>query len=53
MSYMLVPSFEAISYVTLVLEPENRPKKSGVKSGLIQKWLKYGKKYFTRLHILR
>ena len=25
MSYMFVPNFEAIDYVTLVLEPENRP----------------------------
>ena len=26
MSYMLVPNLEAIDHVTLVLEPENRPK---------------------------
>ena len=25
MSYMFAPNFEAIGYVTLVLEPENRP----------------------------
>ena len=36
MSCMFVPNFEAIGHVTLVLEPENRPAKFGVKSGLSQ-----------------
>ena len=39
MSYMLVPNFEAINHVTLVLQPENRPaslaqKAVSVKNGL-------------------
>ena len=39
MSYMFVPNFEAISHVTLVLEPENRRaslayKAVSVKNGL-------------------
>ena len=30
------------------------PQKFGVKSGFIEKWLDYGKKYFTELlHVLR
>ena len=45
---MFVPNLEAIDHVTLVLGPENRL--ASVKSGLIQKRLKYGKKYFTRLY---
>ena len=36
MSYMFAPNFEAIGHVNLVLEPENRPCKFGVKSGLSQ-----------------
>ena len=43
MSCMFEPNFEAITYVTSVLEPETPPRKFGVKSGLIQKRLKYGK----------
>ena len=43
MSCMFEPNFEAITYVTSVLGPENPPRKFGVKSGLIQKRLKYGK----------
>ena len=49
MSYMFVPNFEAKGSVTLVLEPENRPTSWAQKSGLIQKRLQYGKKYFTWL----
>ena len=37
MSFMFVSNFEAIGHVTLVLEPENRARKFGVKSGLSQK----------------
>ena len=44
MSCMFVPNFEAIGDVTLVLEPKRPPRKFGVKSGLSQKRLKYGKK---------
>ena len=40
---MFVPNFEAIGHVTSVLEPKNRPASFGVKSGLSQKRLKYGK----------
>ena len=29
------------------------PQKFGVKSSLIQKWLRYGKKYFTWLYVVR
>ena len=29
------------------------PRKLGVKNGLSQKWLKYGKKHFTRLYVLK
>ena len=51
---MFVPNFEAISRVTLVLEPKNNcPQKFGVKSRLSQKRLKYGKKYFTWLNAVR
>ena len=53
MSCMFVPNFEAISHVTLLIGPENYPQKFGVKTGLIQKRLKYGKKYFTWLYVLR
>ena len=42
-SCMFISNFEAIGPVTLVLGPKNRPKKFCVKSGLIQKRLKYGK----------
>ena len=52
MSYMFAPNFEAIGQVTLILELENRPE-SLAKNRLIQKRLKYGKKYFTWLYVLR
>ena len=39
MSCIFVPNFYAISHVTLVLGPENRPEVC-VESGLIQKRLK-------------
>ena len=44
---MFVPNSEPIGHVTLVLEPKHRPET------LAQKRLKYGKKYFTRLYVLR
>ena len=50
---MFVPKFEAIDHVTLVLGPEKPARKFGVKSGLSQKRLKYGKKYFIWLYVLR
>ena len=53
MSCMFVPNFKAIGQVTSVLEPENRPATLGVKSGLSQKRLKYGKKYFIGLYVSR
>ena len=53
MNYMFVPNFEARDYVTLVLEPQKPPRKFGVKSGLSQKWLKYAKKYFIWLYVLK
>ena len=43
MSYMFVENFEAIRHVTLVLELKNRAGKFGIKSGLSQKRLEYGK----------
>ena len=43
MSCMFVPNFEAIGHVTLDLEPENRTRKFGVKSGLSQKRLSMAK----------
>ena len=51
LSCMFVPNFDSISYVTLVLEPETPPK-VWRKSGLSQKRLKCGKKYFTWLYVL-
>ena len=53
MSCMFVPNSEAISHVTLVFGAENLPKGLAQKTRLIQKRLKYGKKYFTRLYVLR
>ena len=53
MSCMFAPNFEAIGHVTLVLGPENRPESLVLRSGFIQKRLKYGKKYFTKLYVLR
>ena len=53
MSCMFVPNLDAISRVTLVLRPETPPEKFGVKSRLNQKRLKYSKKYFTRLYVLK
>ena len=52
MSCMFALNFAAISRVTLVLGPENRPEKFGVKSGLSQTRLKYGKKCFTWLYCM-
>ena len=52
MSCIYAPNFEAKDHVTLVLEPEKRTRKFGVKSGLSQKRLKYDKKYFTQLYVL-
>ena len=49
MNCMFVSNFVAIGHVTLVLEPV----KFGVKSGLSQKWPKYGIKYFIWLYVLR
>ena len=49
---MLVPKFEAIGHVTLVLEPENPLQVWRVKSGFSQKRLKYGKKYFIWFYVL-
>ena len=43
---MLVPNFEAMGFSFRIRKP---PQKFGVKSGLIEKRLKYGKKYFTGL----
>ena len=50
---LCVPNFKAMSPVTSGLGPENYFKKFGVKSSLIQKRLKYSKKYFTWLYVVR
>ena len=54
MSYVFAPNFEATDHPILILVPTQKPSQNfGVKSDLIQKWLKLSKKYFTRLHVLR
>ena len=53
MSCMLVHNFEALGHVTSVLEPENPPRKFGVKSSLSQKRLKYGKNIFHMVICLK
>ena len=53
MSCMFVPNFEAIGHVSLVFRTRKPPRKFVVKSGLGQKRLKYGKKYFMWLDVLR
>ena len=44
MSCMFIPNFEAIGHVTLVLEPENRPRKFGVKAASIKNGFKVRQK---------
>ena len=53
LSYMFVPNFEAIGQATLVLEPKNRPASFAWKAVSVKKRLKYGKKYFIWLYVLR
>ena len=52
MSYMFVPNFEAIGHVT-GFKTRKPHRKFGIKSGLSQKRLNYGKKYFMWLYVLR
>ena len=49
MSYMLVPNFEAIDHVTLVLEPEKPPRKFGAKN---QKSVKNGLSTAKIFHVV-
>ena len=50
-----MPNFEAMSFESRNFRFRARKllQKFGVKSGLIQKRLKYGKKYFTWLYVVR
>ena len=50
---MFLSNFEAIDFVTLVLEPKNRPASLAYKSGLTQKRPKYDINYFTQLYVLK
>ena len=46
---MFVPNFRAMSHVDLGFWTQKTPRKFGITCGLIEKWLKYGKNYFTGL----
>ena len=47
------PNFKAIGHMTLIFRTRKPPQKFGVKSGLSQKRLKYGKIFFIWFYVLR